>query len=179
MSKEQAVAEEANVEESSTTEDSGAQENELESLLNEWDKPAEKPQETEQDDAKSRLEFLEREYTSLVVDKEIASIKALVPGLPEEYGDTIIESKVQSDKRLVNLWQQRRDRPKDWERAKQAIASELNKTFPKPEDPDTAAVVAAVKGAAKPSPEQSQDTPNVAKMTDQAFYEWKAELLSK
>lgn len=175
MSKEQAVATESDTETKPQNEESSAQEDELSTLLNEWDKPKEQAQPKEVDN-KARLEYLEREYTNIVVDREISDIREMVPGLPADYSSTIIEKEVQSDQRLVELFQERRNRPQDWAKAKQAIANKLNKAFPQVADEDTEAVVAAVKSASKPSTE-TQSTPDVKRMNHEEFQEWQADML--
>ena len=176
----------------SSTEESGAQDDDLDTLLSQFDQ--ETNQTTDETSAKGeqpdettkRLQQLEERVAEDEYRKDITNvIQEVRGGLPEEVlDDTMIEgwldAAARKDTRLRNAWLARKQKPEDFDKVKQSLAKDFQKKFgPYFQDSDKEAVASAVRSASKaPQQDEGPSEQQIAKMSDKEYQQYKRKLLS-
>jgi len=174
MSDKQAVVEDPNIEAKPSTEGDNAQDD-LDSLLNEYDQQA-KPKQTQtvtepKSEQNEDIAFL-RQYveeqrqeqakkaTRSSIDGAVTKMKS---GLSQSLPDAIVEGylyrEVENDPRALALWQNREQAPSDWGKFVDAVAKKLDREMTSMPDKklseDRDVVTSAVHSASKHSPQES------------------------
>ena len=189
MKDEQAVTTEADVESTTSTEDSGAQEVDLDSVLAEFDEDT--SDQSEQSDQGSEqqttnnlesedLDFikdLKAQETRRQIDEEMKKMRENLPDdlyIPERAFRGMVEIMASENPKIAQAFANRNKNPAAWEKASKAIATNIAKEFDsQPDDKSTQdreAVVAAVKSVSTSS--QESELPKFSEMNDQQFAEF-------
>lgn len=188
MSTEKAVADEPKVESQTTTEESGAQVDDLDKLLDSFNKEFDQgTKEAPKVDAKdttiaeltSRVDYLMNQMNSTDVDKAVDAVAKHIGEdltIPKRAIRGILNDMAIEDPRLRKAYENRRSDPAGWNKvlkaAGKAIRNEFSGLPDKKLTDDREAVAATIRGASKTSSSED-DTPNFSKMSDSEYEEWK------
>lgn len=198
MEDKQAVVEKPDAQPEAVPEGNDAQEDDLESLLSEYDggSAPEKPEQG--DDDKVDLETVHKELTEWrkekARDEYQRDISGVVKGVrgdldPEAFDDVLVEAwidaEARKDPRLAKAWQDRKANPRQFDKVVSQLGRSFRKKFAQLPDrnltEDREAVANAVRGASKQSPTNHDDidTKKVAQMSDADFEKFVKEVGAK
>lgn len=180
----QAVADNANPESQTSGEESGAQD-ELDSLLQEYEQETSTTgeQQTQPDTSSQRdsqVEVLLMKQTQDDINSAANSIKeASGVELPDRFFRGYLHDAVDGDPRALRLWQNRHNDPKGWNKYLNVLAKEASEELKGVPDrsasEDRDAVESAVRNASKHQ-QSSDDEPDWSQMSDQEFAQTKMKL---
>lgn len=187
MSK-QAVAENAEEVASQTSEENGAQDDDLDTLLAEYDngvkgesKPAEKV-ETDDDPVRIWAERKMAEDQQAEAESiKSEAVKSVKEGFDYDLSDKLvwgfISQAANSDQRIVKAFESRKENPAAWKKAVQTLQKELKEelSLDASATADRQSVEAAIRGASKDT--SSQEGPDLGKMSPGDFEAYKRGLL--
>lgn len=164
-----------------------AQEDDLDSLLSQWDEdpePKPEPDKTAKDDLRESLEWIRQEKERSIQEQTSRDIDAAVQVIHKEMGETLSEKAVRrmlngaagEDARLRTAWMNRHQNRTGYEKVLKALAkdfsSELAAIPDKNITEDREAVSAAVRGASTKVSDEPDIPANIASMSDQEFEQW-------
>ena len=195
MSNEQAMTKEAEVEQNVSTEESGASEPDLDSLLSEFDesessKEEPKVEQPASDDVQwlkaQRVQY-EKEQQDKALSEAAGIIKETLGELPIQLPEYALKGILQqkayedSDGRLIKAFNNRFSQPEKWKSIVKAIGKQVSKDFA-PKDTQATnswnAVESAVHSASTSSSQNSSE-PNLKEMSDQEFAAYKKKLFGR
>ena len=179
----------------SSVEGGGAQDDDLETLLNQWEAQAGDSDESQQSSESSsdqsqdeiaelrkRVERQEREraqqQTQQDVQEAASKMRQAVSDeidISEDIWEDILHGRASRDPRVVNAWNARREKPEEWEKLTKAIAKDyvkrLRSNVDKSATEDRDAVASAVRSASK-APAQDSGAPSESDLNNMSDAEF-------
>lgn len=172
-----------------TVEGVGAQTESLDDLLNQYSKEFDtetaepQAQGTTDDVDKERIKAFMEKYEREETDRSVKTaaqtiINALGNDVPvsvtEDFIIDLLHGKAARDRRFLNAYMMRNQKPEDWNKVLKGYAGQLKKDFGTPIDrkvtDDVEAVATSIRGRQTST---EDNAPNFTKMSDRDFQNWK------
>lgn len=170
-----------------------SKQDDLDTLLNEWDspegkqaEPEKKPEQPPADNSDPRLDYLYNAAVSREIDDTVDRLMEGVAGdieIDREAARDWLEGRASRDQRVARAFLGRSTNPSSWQKTQAALAKDFASRFKvksKDEDnsPDKEAAAAYVRGSStKETPAKQVTEKDLAKMSDAEFRRFEQELL--
>lgn len=190
MNETQTVAPETESEAKPSEQDKGAQGDDLDTLLSQYEEEVKEPEpKADAPVTRQEMEELRKEVARRDTEDAMQDLAKQLRGDldPSRVDDDLAigwaERQAQKDPRILTAWQNRKSNPKGWAKVVERMASDFQGRFTPDVDKeataDREAVAASVRNASTRGSDDFPSPQKIARMSDQEFFELKRRMMGR